>query len=958
MQFHCLVCKSELTLFAKSPELEGNSKDGYLECPNCTISTPIVNGIKFFNETDISIHSDPYTETDRIKSNIESKRNDYEKFISAKISKGLVDPYSAFQPFNESSRAFYPFINLLVDKVLKPGDVILDTWCRTGWSGYFLASMFPEQHVISIWEGNQDVLGYQGFDFWYSEERRPKNLEIVYHDLGKKLPIEDNAIKFVYGLDTLHRYDQSVLVSELLRVTSEDGVIIWPHIHLTNSDPAPFFERGERQLHGLDYQRFFDRVLRNKSKKAYVLSEPAMFSLSSEQILESTPDTVDYNAIIAVLPESLIGSTLAPFCYENEDFNRLYTLVNPYLKIDLNNQNVVLDPEHLNGVVGVMLDRHPIYHRKIEGAHNYRLSELQTKIIYLAENGYSNSEIIHSLRITENDFFEAVKQLSEVEIVHILPLVANAVNLQQFHGAKRAPSAPFKHTLTQQRTKSGKSFTSQAVIINDEDGSELFYNDTSFLIENIQSLLLEKTSPGDCLFVCSKPHFESVLVFWAASEIGLNVCILNTEMPIKMKLELENELLPKFVFLDKQLHNEFAQSSTSKIVVFDEEDSDSSDILWFSEWMENTNGEASFAKKIIKPDFIAATLFTSGTTGKPKGIKLSHSSLYRSGELLSQFYQWNSDDKLLMVSELDSMSGLRNVCIATQFAGVTIVIPKYSSDSPKIFSIVETIANHQVTLLSTTPALIRQFIQLGERIKRELKSVRQVICTGGALPVKVAEKFSEIFGIEIIDYYGLTETTGLCISNPSETSHEKAGSIGLAVKSVAQIVSPEGELMAPGEVGRLRIYNDRLMSGYMNPHEASNLSVMDGWLYTGDLAYMDNDGYFYLKGREREIIKDHSGNVIYLSEVENCLLESEYVSEAVVCSVIIDDIEYLGAFLIETVESPKDLASKLKSYVAEKLGPNKAPYFIKFMEKLPETIRGTIDKKSLIATYLNETSKG
>lgn len=955
MQFCCPTCKNKLVHSAS--EVHSTQDTGYLSCENCQTVTPVINGITFFTETDISIGEDRLEQFDSLNKSIENKRDEYVEFIAKKVSKDLVDPYSAFQPFNESSRSFYPFISSLKSSVLKPNDVILDTWCRTGWSAFFLAGMFPEQQIVSVWEGNRDVLGYQGFDYWLSAENKPENLTIIFHDVNKALPIEDDSIKLVYGLDTLHRYNQSVLVSELLRVTSNEGVIVWPHIHLTNSEPKPFFERGEKQLHGTDYDRYFNRLLESKKRKAYILSEPKMFSLDQRQSIYNDPNTTDYNALIAILPETL-DFELSPYAYRSEEFSSLRTLVNPYLKINLNNQKVTLDPSYLNGVVGVMLDRHPIYHRKIEKAAKFRLTEVQSKVIYLAEHGYTNSEIVDTLQISTEAFFTEVEELVEAEIIHMLPLSNNAVNLQLFHGARFKPSKPSTHSLWKMRNIANKQFEKQSMIVNAADGSELTKEDSIYLINSLKNRLADLLSPDDIIFISSKPHFESILLFWAATEIGIEVCILSTEMPMPMKCELIQDHKPKKIFVDSVVYKQLSSENIEfDLIVFDEDVQGISEEILFSSWLDHSDTEPEFDDFKADSRKPAVTLFTSGTTGKPKGIRLSHASLYRSGQVLSETYEWNQTDRLLMVSELDSMSGLRNVCIATQFCGVSIVIPNFNDTDPHIFSIIEAIQKHDVSLLSATPALVKQLIQLGDRIKKDIRSLRQVICTGGNLSPKLVSEFRDLFDIQVLNYYGLTETTGLCIGVVPNEQENMNGSIGVSIDSIAQIVSEDGELLKAGEVGRLRIFNDRLMSGYLNPNDSSNLHMDNGWLYTGDLAYVNDEGHYFLKARERDIIKDHAGNVIYLSEVEDCISTHPKVKEAAVCQM--DDIgmEYLGAFVIPEDIGTEDFKADLKSFISENIGPNKVPKFIEFLEEFPETSRGKIDKKSLKANYLNVSIK-
>ncbi|MFT6868751.1 MAG: acyl-coenzyme A synthetase/AMP-(fatty) acid ligase [Cyclobacteriaceae bacterium] len=949
MIFQCTNCQSDLISHSVGYEHD-DCLNGCLTCSNCSNNVPIVNGITYFTEIDINYNENLFSNLEKVSQTLSDKREEYLTFIKQKVSKGMVDPYSAFQPFNESSRSFYPFIEGLRKNALEPGDVILDTWCRTGWTGYFLSALFPDQKVISVWEGNKDVLGYQGFDYWFSPDKKPKNLEVVFLDMNDRLPIKDNTIKLVYGLDTLHRYDQATMIQELLRVTTTEGVILWPHVHLANSAPVPFFERGEKQLHGTDYDRYFQKCLDGTGKMGFVASEPKMFEVNAVQTLLNTPDSEDYNALVGILPKDLKDFELRPYHFESEDPARLFVLVNPYMKVDLCRSLIHVDRSYLNGVVGKMLDRHSIYQEKIGAADGYKLSETQTKIIYLSRHNYSFTEMVKLLNISDKHLINELKKLADKEIIHVLPLDINAMNLQAFHSAQSPTEKASNHTLFNLRVLSRDSFQQQPILVNSTDASELQNEDVSYLIQELQKRLQKAAiDEGDKIVIVSKPHFEALLTFWGASEMGIEVCILSTEIPTKIKQKLLKSIIPELVLTDTKIYHELVSELTDiRVLAFDDEDFTGSDENLFSNWLEEDgNLSDSKASWIPTPNSIAATLFTSGTTGMPKGIQLSHGALYRSGELLSRTYGWRSNDRLLMVAELDSMSGLRNTCVATQFTGTTVIIPDFKNDQ-HIFSIVESIKGNQVTLLTSTPALIKQLIQLGKRIKNDLRSLRQVICTGGNLSVSAVEEFRNLFGIKIINYYGLTETTGLCIGELENAPNDVLGSIGVAVDAIAQVVDNNLKLLEPGEIGKLRIYNDRLMSGYLNPDDETNLQIENGWLYTGDWAVQDEYGNFFLKGRERDIIKDQAGNIVYLIEVEQCLTSHNKVKDVAICGEQNDANEYLIAFIIihdDFMNEKEVLENELKEYVGSEIGSNKTPSKIIFKDEFQSNSRAKWIKK-------------
>ncbi|MEQ8906723.1 AMP-binding protein [Ekhidna sp.] len=905
---------------------------------------PVVNGITYFVEKDISYQENEKDFFDSFYHKIDEKRRDYLKFIDNKISRNLIDAYSAFQPFNESSRSFYPFIHDIKNKLLEPGDLILDTWCRTGWTGYFLASIFPEQSVVSVWEGNKDVLGYAGFDYWLGNKNRPKNLSFTHLDLNKQLPFASNTFKLIHGLDTLHRYDQTVLVSELLRVAREDGALIFPHIHLSNSEPEPFFERGEKQIHGTEWERFFSNRLNHTSWKSYVFSEPKLFDLKETKPVKNNPKTSDYNGLIALLPKE-VSWNLTLYWPKFNDGDRV--IVNPYLRIDLNKAKVNVDLNYLNGAIGKMLERHPIYHKRIEHLQDFSLSAQEAQLLYLASHNATISEIADKFSIPIESLIPMLERLQRSEIIHVLPLSREAVNLQLFHSALPFLPPKEEQTFYHQRLNLNSRYSGKSIIEDLSESAKLNGEEVAYLTAAIKSCLIEQeVRKGDCIIISSSPHFESLLILWSALELGVEVSVISTEMPLETRLALFKEREANILFLDSTTYLQaIGEVDDDTVIVLDDENDQIPDHKYFSQWLESASEDHVDQTIVPHPNDIAVTLYSSGSTGRPKGIQLSQQTLFKSGKVFAETYGWTDKDKIVMVTELDSMSGLRNIAISTAFSGTVIVIPPFN-DSNKILSIIQAIEDANATILTCTPALIKQLIELGSRIQSSLRSLKQVLCTGVNLSPALVSRFEDLFNIRILNYYGLTETSGLCIGEtPGNANGYSEGSIGVAIDSIAQIVDEKEKIVDTGNVGRLRIYNDRLMTRYLDTDNKSDLSLKNGWLYTGDLASQDDAGNFYLKGRERNIIKDVAGQVVYISEVENTLLSHESVKDVEISKIVVEEIESLYACILlkpEILASP-EVENDIKSFVRQKIGNTKVPT-IEFVRALKRNGRGNLEQ--------------
>ncbi len=341
---------------------------------------------------------------------------------------------------------------------------------------------------------------------------------------------------------------------------------------------------------------------------------------------------------------------------------------------------------------------------------------------------------------------------------------------------------------------------------------------------------------------------------------------------------------------------------------------------------------------------MAVILYTSGSTGLPNGIPLTHKMLFQSAEKVANTFRWNQKDSYLATSELDSMSGLRNTSLATLFTGCPIVIPNLAV-SNKVFSIVESIRNQQITLLSTTPALLKQFVQLGEGIRKDISSLKTVICTGAVLTKSLIDEFYELFQIKILNYYGLTETSGICLANTPDTPLEKLDSLGKSVSGITQLVNELGEIAGEGE---FRIYGENVTSSYAFGKAieggTEDFRLENGWLYTQDIMHRDSEGYFYMKGRKRDIVKNANGETVYLSKIREEIIRLEMVKDVFVGSFTEQAIEKVVA-IVELQEGIAftDFQKELASEIQQELIPNKLIQ----SEKIPYNSRGKIDKETL-----------
>jgi acyl-coenzyme A synthetase/AMP-(fatty) acid ligase len=914
--------------------------------------TPTTGNLIFHNESDI-FPTDILAKKEKKLESIFKEEEKYKHFLRLKGRRPNYDMYACYQPFNESFKAVFPFLKE-IQKSIKKGDIILSLWDRSGWQTNLLAGLFPKQHIIATWEGNKDVLGYKGFHYWMKEQ---PNVSVLFCDLNKPIPIKSNSISFSCGYDTFHNFDQSLLLSELFRVVKNDGAILFPHVHLTNSEPEPFFERGCKQVHGTDYQASFDHLSKTNTWQGFVFSEPDLFIANdierSENIkMVTNPNSSDYNAMIALLPKTWNNKSLSAFSlHDIRDIDNANILINLLLNIDLNHQKVWVDFDYIDGAVGKLFKRHPIYVERIKALDNYSLSDLDCKIIYLAQKGFTVSEISTHLKTIQKEVLTNLDKLEKLGLLQVTPVSDTGFRLQSFLMAQQYLFPKSEQNLKFLWQDAIRSFPDNLAIISLEDESEFTYGDCQEIVESIIIALQNSgLKKGDKIIICSKQNTEAILLFWACMQIGVVAVPIGTHLPkdtIQYILDLTEA---KLVFANIASFIEKGDLlQNTKTIVFDEGDNDQ-DCSYFADWLDEADTDNSIDNNfIITHNDEAVIIFTSGSTGKPKGVILSHGNLFRSGRLISETFEWESQDRYFALGGLESMSGLRNSVVVPLLIGASVVVPKEDTIN-NVFGITEAIEESKATFLGSNPSFLRQLVNYSDRIENQLDSIKTIICTGNKLSDSLRKSFKEIYKLPILNYYGLTETTGICISQRPHDLDIDIDTIGKPIDCIAQIVDENDELLPVGQEGELRIFSENLMQAYFKNSDLTNNVIRDGWFYTNDIARFDKDGNIQLRGRKRNFIKIASDELIYIDEIQQFIIQLDFISECFVLPYRKNDTEYMSAFVVvinKEIEQ-EEIKKRIRKVILEKLGEKKLPKQIHLMPRLPFTDNGKLITKELL----------
>ncbi|MGO1058901.1 long-chain-fatty-acid--CoA ligase [Planococcus sp. FY231025] len=365
----------------------------------------------------------------------------------------------------------------------------------------------------------------------------------------------------------------------------------------------------------------------------------------------------------------------------------------------------------------------------------------------------------------------------------------------------------------------------------------------------------------------------------------------------------------------------------------------------FTEIMKTASTE------VRKPQFdfeedLALLQYTGGTTGSPKGVMLTHKNLISNATMCGAwlYKSKKGEDSIMGIIPLFHVYGLTTVLILSVMQGNRmILLPKFDAETA-----LKTINKQKPTLFPGAPTLYIGLMNHPDIGKYDLSSIEACLSGSAPLPAEVQEKFEKITGGKLVEGYGLTETAPVTHSNLVWGERIK-GSIGLPYPDTdSKIFLPGTTDEVPhGEIGEIAIKGPQVMKGYWNRPEDTAATIVDGWLLTGDLGYMDDDGHFFIVDRKKDMIIAGGFN-IYPREIEEVLYEHEAIQECVVAGIP-DPYrgETVKAYIV-LKEGYTVTEEELDKHCREHLAAFKVPRIYEFRTELPKTAVGKILRRSLV----------
>jgi long-chain acyl-CoA synthetase len=338
----------------------------------------------------------------------------------------------------------------------------------------------------------------------------------------------------------------------------------------------------------------------------------------------------------------------------------------------------------------------------------------------------------------------------------------------------------------------------------------------------------------------------------------------------------------------------------------------------------------------------AVILYTSGTTGQPKGAELSHANLKRNAELAGRLGGLTHEDVALGALPLFHSFGqtcTMNACIA-QGAMMT-QLPRFDPDKA-----LEIIQRDKVTVFQGVPTMYNAILHCERRDEFDTSSLRLCMSGGSAMPEELMRNFEQAFDCKILEGYGLSETSPVASFNHPDRER-KPGSIGTPIEGVEmKVVDDDGNEVPQGEVGEIVITGHNVMKGYWQREEATAEAIKDGWFHSGDMGRVDEDGYFFIVDRKKELII-RGGYNVYPREIEEVLYEHPAVQEAAVIGVGDQKMgEEVGAAVV--LKKGEEISeSELRSFVKDRVASYKYPRKIWFADELPKGPTGKVLKREI-----------
>ncbi|WP_051273593.1 class I adenylate-forming enzyme family protein [Desulfotruncus alcoholivorax] len=475
------------------------------------------------------------------------------------------------------------------------------------------------------------------------------------------------------------------------------------------------------------------------------------------------------------------------------------------------------------------------------------------------------------------------------------------------------------------------------------------------------SLLQLGISKGDMIAVVAPNQPEWLYTFFAAVKIGAPVVALNVRYRLaEFDYMLNNSQAKALVCIDSFGEFDFRQffkenrsrfpSVEKYIYITSNKLQDDISLGDLCKTVVENQSLLEQAKQEVDETDTAIIIYTSGTTGKPKGAMISNKNILASASAQVEHFNIQATDVFIGSLPLNHVGGI--TCAVTSClicGGSVVLIPSFRPDL-----VLQASAEYGITIMAGVPTMYVMMLNVSGIDKYDLSSVRYCIAGGSNVEPQLCTAISKTFpGAKLLNLYGLSETSGACVLSSLDDGVEKVSeSIGVVIDNFkVKVVDGNGNELPAEQIGELVFKGDCVISGYLGMEKETADNFRNGWVYTGDMGYIDNDGHIYLKGRKKEMYIQGGFNV-YPVEIENVLTRHPKVAMAAGFGVPDPVFGEVGRFYIVTKPGEVLTEEELFNYCKQNLADYKIPKQFEFADDLPLTPAGKIHKSLLKEKYL------
>lgn len=457
-----------------------------------------------------------------------------------------------------------------------------------------------------------------------------------------------------------------------------------------------------------------------------------------------------------------------------------------------------------------------------------------------------------------------------------------------------------------------------------------FYDTATSIAASIQDINLEKNSII-ALLMDNTDAFP--LAYFAVQFAGYIVMPINTKLAApEIQFILENSQA-KGIVVDEKLHSKLEKTGytfQAKILSH--------------ELYDLPNLTAHYREPKIEGDDVAVVMYTSGTTGKPKGVMLTHQNILATSELWAKPMELTTNDRLFICTPLFHCAGTHVFMVPTFYVGATFIIEE--SFSPT--NIVRQLSETKATFFFGVPSMYTLILNSEVDDAYDLSNLRLFGYGAAPMPYELIKKLKEKYPkVKVQNFYGQTENSPAATSLLDVDALTKIGSVGKPLdRTSIRIDDGEGRELPTGYVGEITVKGPQVMKGYLNNKEETNFALRNGWLYTGDLGRVDEEGYLFIVDRKKDMII-RGGENIYPIEIEEVLFQMPQVFEAAVVGIPHPVYGEVPKAYVRLKEGFELTADDILTYGVTQLAKYKLPYEIEFIDELPRNASGKVLKHVL-----------